>query len=289
MAPRPHPSGAAGAALARRLPARRAFVTGGGSGLGLAFATELAHAGWTLGLLDREAARLEAAARDLQRLGAPAVHTYVADVTDEPSFTAAVDAFAAAAGGLELMINNAGVATAGSIDETPLDDWHWAFGINVYGVVAGTRAALRVMRLQGSGHVLNVASAAGFASGPKMSAYNASKAAVISLTETLIQEFELEGAPLRATVAMPGFFPTRLLDAARAPDDAMRAARRLMQVSTYTADRAAFDILNACARGDSHVVVPDQYRLMWRLKRWFPAWFLRWLPKQRGRVSQPRR
>jgi NAD(P)-dependent dehydrogenase (short-subunit alcohol dehydrogenase family) len=286
MAARPPQPGAAGAALARRLPGRRAFVTGGGSGLGLAFATELARAGWTLGLLDREPARLAAAAEQLRAAGAPAVHPYVADVTDEAAFTAAVDAFAAQAAGLDLMINNAGVAAAGSVDETPLADWQWAFGINVYGVVIGTRAALRVMRLQGSGHVLNVASAAGFASGPRMSAYNASKAAVVSLTETLIQEFELEGAPLRATVAMPGFFPTKLLDDARAPEDAMRSARRLMHGSTYTAERAAFEILSACARGDSYVVVPDQYRLLWRLKRFSPAWFLRWLPKQRGRATK---
>jgi short-subunit dehydrogenase len=198
-----------------------------------------------------------------------------------------VDAFAAQAGGLDLMINNAGVAVAGSIDGTPLADWHWALEINVIGVVTGCRAALATMRRQGSGLILNVASAAGFASGPKMGAYNASKAAVISLTETLVQEFELEGSPLRAAVAMPGFFPTRLLDEARAPDDAMRAARRLMHGSTYTAERAAADILAACAGGAVHVVVPKQYARLWRLKRLFPAWFLRWLPKQRGRARTP--
>jgi short-subunit dehydrogenase len=151
--------------------------------------------------------------------------------------------------------------------------------------VTGCRAALATMRRQNSGLILNVASAAGFASGPKMGAYNASKAAVIALTETLVQEFELEGSRLRATVAMPGFFPTRLLDEARAPDDAMRAARKLMHGSTYTADRAAFDILTACAGGAVHVVVPKPYVQLWRLKRFFPSWFLRWLPKQRGRAQ----
>jgi NADP-dependent 3-hydroxy acid dehydrogenase YdfG len=285
-APPPGP-GAAGAALGRRYPGRRAFVTGGGSGLGCAFATELARAQWTIGLLDRDPQRLAAAAAELRAAGAPAVETYVADVTDEAGFTRAVQAFATQAGGLDLMINNAGVAVAGSMDATPLADWQWALDINVIGVVTGCRAALATMRSQGAGLILNVASAAGFASGPKMGAYNASKAAVIALTETLVQEFELEGSRLRATVAMPGFFPTRLLDEARAPDDAMRAARRLMQGSTYSADRAAFDILAACARGDVHVVVPKQYVQLWRLKRFFPAWFLRWLPKQRGPARTP--
>jgi NADP-dependent 3-hydroxy acid dehydrogenase YdfG len=287
MAAPPPGAGAAGTALGRQYPGRRAFVTGGGSGLGFAFAAELARAQWTLGLLDRDPQRLDAAAVELRALGARAVETCVADVTDEAGFTRAVETFAAQAGGLDLMVNNAGVAVAGSIEGTPLADWHWAIDINVIGVVTGCRAALAAMRPQGTGLILNVASAAGFASGPKMGAYNASKAAVISLTETLVQEFELEGSRLRATVAMPGFFPTRLLDEARAPDDAMRAARKLMHGSTYTADRAAFDILSACARGAVHVVVPKQYVQLWRLKRFFPAWFLRWLPKQRGPARKP--
>lgn len=279
-------AGAAGRALARQYPARRAFVTGGGSGLGFAFGAELARAGWTLGLLDRDAQRLAQVAGELRAAGAADVLTYEADVTDEAGFTRAVATYAAHAGGLDLMINNAGVAVAGSVDDTPLADWQWALDINVLGVVTGCRAALAAMRPANAGLILNVASAAGFASGPKMAAYNASKAAVISLTETLVQEFELDGAKLRATVAMPGFFPTRLLDDARAPGDAMRAARKLMHGSTYTADRAAFAILSACARGDAHVVVPKQYVTLWRLKRFFPSWFLRWLPKQRGRAQK---
>jgi NADP-dependent 3-hydroxy acid dehydrogenase YdfG len=271
----------AGALLARAYPQRRAFVTGGASGLGLAFSTELARAGWTLGLLDRDAARLADAASALRADGAPTVHTWVADVTDEAGFTSCVDAFVARAGGLDLMLNNAGVAVAGSVDETPLADWRWALDINVIGVVTGCRAALPAMRRQNAGLILNVASAAGFASGMKMSAYNASKAAVISLTETLVQEFH--GTPLRAVVAMPGFFPTRLLDAARAPEDAMRGARKLMGASSYTAERAAADILTAAANGAVHVVVPKQYVTLWRLKRFFPTWFLGWLPTLRGR------
>jgi short-subunit dehydrogenase len=279
-APPPGP-GSAGRSLARAYPAKRAFVTGGGSGLGLAFATELARAGWTLGLLDREPVRLAAAARQLEADGAAAVHTWVADVTDEAGFTACVEAFAAATGGLDVMINNAGVAAAGPVDATPLSDWRWAFEINVYGVVAGTRAALPWLRRQGEGLVLNVASAASFASGPQMAAYNASKAAVVSFTETLVTEWH--GTRLRAVVAMPGFFPTQLLDDARATPDAMQAARKLMQRSGYTAERAASDILSAAARGAVHVVVPREYVVLWRLKRFFPRWFLGWLPKKAGR------
>lgn len=272
-------TGSAGAALARTFPARRAFVTGAASGLGLAFARELAAAGWQLGLLDRDPGRLAQAAQSLTAAGAGAVHTWSCDVTDEAAFGGAVHDAIERLGGLDVMINNAGVAVAGRFDETPLTDWQWALGINVLGVVIGSQAVLPTLRTQNSGLILNVASAAGFASGPKMSAYNASKAAVISLTETLQQEFH--GTGMRAAVAMPGFFPTNLLDAARAPADAMSAARKLMHRSTYTAEQAAADILAACARGAVHVVVPRQYVLLWRLKRFFPTWFLGWLPKQR--------
>ena len=268
-----------GARLAATLPGRRAFLTGAASGLGLALATELARDGWTLGLLDRDAARLEAVATTLGSAGAAAVHVYAADVTDEAGFGRAVADFAARAGGLDLMVNNAGVAVAGRFEATPLADWRWALDVNVLGVVVGCRAAVPILRAQGAGLILNVASAAGFASGPQMSAYNASKAAVISITETLVQEFH--GTRLRAAVAMPGFFPTNLLEAARAPADSLAAARKLMQRSNYTAGRAAADLLCACAGGRVHVVVPDRYVLLWRLKRFFPQWFLGWLPKQR--------
>ena len=111
------------ARLARRLPGRRAFVTGGGSGLGLAIAEAFARDGWTVGILDREELRLADASARLAAAGARTVFTYVADVTDEASFGAAVTAFAAATGGLDVMVNNAGVAVAGSVESTPVSDW----------------------------------------------------------------------------------------------------------------------------------------------------------------------
>ncbi len=265
------------------LPTRRAFITGGGSGLGLAFATQLAEAGWTLGLLDRDSERLDEARSALMVAGARAVHPYVADVTDESSFTAAIKGFIAAEGGLDLMVNNAGVAVAGSIAATSAEDWRWALGINVVGVALGCRLALPVMQAQDRGLIINIASAAGFVSPPDMGAYNASKAAVIALTETL--SGELAGSGVRTLVAMPGFFPTQLLDTMRAPPDALAVARRLMDKSGYTAESAARDILAAADRGDLYAVLPRPYVTMWRLKRYFPAWFLRRLAAQRQRAA----
>jgi short-subunit dehydrogenase len=269
------------------LRGQRAFITGGGSGLGLAFARLLARDRWRVGLLDREPERLTNAARELASAGAAAVHTYTVDVTDEAAVSAAIADFAERTGGLELMINNAGVAVAGEIASTPAADWRWALDINVVGVAIGCRAALPYLSRSDAGCVLNIASAAAFASAAQMAAYNASKAAVVSLTETLAQE--LEGTAVRAAVAMPGFFPTQLLDSARAPVDALAAARRLMNASNYTAAQAAADVLAACAAGRLYIVLPAGYVRLWWLKRLLPGVFMSLVSRARRRALARRR
>lgn len=265
--------------LSRRFPAKRAFITGAGSGLGHAIALELAAAGWRLGLLDVSAPRLAAAESALRAAGA-VVHAYPGDVADEAFVAASIADFARHAGGLDVMVNNAGVAAAGPAETTPPADWRWITEINLFGVVWGCQAALPHLRAAGSGLVLNVASSAGFAAAPQMSAYNATKAAVVSLTETLAAE--LEGTGIQASVAMPGFFSTHLLSTMRAPAEQRAMAQRLMQGSGEDATSAARAILGAAASGLLHIVWPGKYRLAWRLKRLFPAWFVRRVAKMRA-------
>jgi NADP-dependent 3-hydroxy acid dehydrogenase YdfG len=265
--------------LSRRLPAKRAFITGAASGLGRATALELARSGWRLGLLDRSRERLDEAERELRAAGAE-TRAYAGDVADEPFVSASVRDFASYAGGLDLMMNNAGVAVAGPLEETPTEDWRWIVDINLLGVAWGCRAALPLMRAQRSGLVLNVASAAGFASAPQMASYNATKSAVIAISETLAAE--LDGTGIQVSVAMPGFFSTHLLDTMRAPAGAAGTARRLMDSSSHDATAAARALLQAAADGKLHIVWPKEYRLAWRLKRLFPAWFVRRVAKLRG-------
>jgi NAD(P)-dependent dehydrogenase (short-subunit alcohol dehydrogenase family) len=258
--------------LSRRFPAKRAFITGAASGLGRAIATELAAARWQLGLLDVSAPRLADTEAALRAAGVTP-HVYAGDVADEAFVAASIADFVRRAGGLDVMVNNAGVAAAGPVEATPPSDWRWITGINLFGVVWGCQAAVPHLRAAGSGLVLNVASSAGFAAAPQMSAYNATKAAVISLTETLAAE--LEGTEVQASVAMPGFFSTHLLATMRAPDEQRAMAQRIMQSSGEDATSAARAILGAAAGGRLHIVWPGQYRLAWRLKRLFPAWFVR--------------
>lgn len=242
-------------------------------------ALELARGKWRLGLLDRSTEGLRTAERELLAAGAE-TRCYAGDVADEPFVAASVRDFAAHTGGLDFMVNNAGVAVAGPLEDTSAEDWRWIVDINLLGTVWGCRAAVPVMRAQRSGLVLNVASAAGFAGSPQMTPYNATKSAVIALSETMAAE--LAGTGIQVCVAMPGFFSTHLLDTMRAPPDTAATAHRLMQRSSHDAAAAARELLLAAAHGRLHIVWPREYRLAWRLKRLFPAWFVRQIGKQRG-------
>jgi NAD(P)-dependent dehydrogenase (short-subunit alcohol dehydrogenase family) len=259
--------------LSRRFAAKRAFITGAASGLGLALARLLARDGWQLGLLDVDRVALDEAVTQLQQAGAAGVIAFNGDVAAQDFVAAAVAEFVAARGGLDLIVNNAGVAVAGPVETTPPEDWEWIVGINLLGVVWGCRAAVPVFRRQGSGLVFNIASSAGFAAAPQMAAYNATKAGVISLSETLASE--LAGTGIQVSCAMPGFFRTHLLDHMRAPPAENQLAHRIMDNSGHDPDEAAQALLAAVAAGNLYVVWPPEYRWAWRLKRWFPLWFLK--------------
>ena len=259
--------------LSRRFPSKRAFITGAASGLGLAMAQLLARDGWTLGVLDLDREALESAVTRLRTSGAANVTAYTGDVAAHEFVAASITGFSQANQGLDVMVNNAGVAVAGAVEATPVDDWNWIVGINLLGVVWGCRTVLPVMKRQGSGLIFNIASSAGFAAAPQMSAYNATKAGVIALSETLASE--LAGTGLQVSCAMPGFFRTHLLDHMRAPPEENRLAHRIMDNSGHDPDEAALALLGAAAAGELYVVWPPEYRWAWRLKRWFPRWFLK--------------
>lgn len=268
--------------LDTRFPRKRAVITGGASGLGLATAEILAARGWRLALLDLDAARLETAAAALRTRGSPLCETLALDTTDEAAVKAAIDGFARRTGGLDFALNSAGVAVAGDLLETPAADWDWILRINVLGVRHCCRAELPHMIASGGGLVVNVASAASFACSSRMSAYNASKAAVVALSETLYQEMAEHRVHIAA--AMPGFFRTRLMEHARAPEDARSFATMMMNRSGIDAPEVAQQILARAAAGATHIVLPAGYRWLWRFKRAAPRSFLRWMTGVRRRA-----
>ena len=268
------------AELRTRYPRRRVIVTGAASGLGLEMCRRFAAGAWTIGMFDADRESLYAAQSDIRDRGAT-VHAAVVDVTDEASFRVAFQAFVRATEGVDVMINNAGVAVAGRMEEIPASDWSWALGVNLMGVVHGCRLALPVFRDAGKGLLLNVASAAAFVSSPDMSAYNASKAAVVSLTETLYTE--VLDTHIRVSVALPAFFKTNLLQRVRAPEEDRESARLLMEYSDYTVERAAVDILSGAAKGRLYVFAPSKVKLLWYFKRFNPMQYLNRFPVMRRR------
>ncbi|HEY8538267.1 MAG TPA: SDR family NAD(P)-dependent oxidoreductase [Steroidobacteraceae bacterium] len=272
------------ASLNARFPRKRAFITGAGAGLGYALARALANDGWMLGLFDRNVERLAAVEADFARAGVPAL-AYPGDVTHSDELIVAVNSFAAKYDGLDVMINNAGVAVAGGLMEAPLEDWRWIMDTNVMGVVHGCRAALPHLQRNGSGLIVNISSAAAFVSAPAMAPYNATKAAVLSLSETLAAE--LRGSGTRVCCAMPMFFESSLLESYRGPPHSRAAAAELMKRSRHSADEIAHAILDQAGRGRTYIVIPGHARTLWRLKRWLPKRFLNRMAAMYERRARP--
>lgn len=258
--------------LNARFPRKRAFITGASSGLGLELARTLAREGWSLGLFDRNVERLANVEADLSAAGI-AVLAYPGDVTQADELTVAVNSFAAGNDGLDVMINNAGVAVGGTLMDVPLEDWRWIIDINFLGVVHGARAAIPHLQRNGSGLLINIASAAAFASAPGMIAYNATKAAVLSLSETLVNELRSVGT--QVSVVMPTYFETNLLESFRGSDQAREQAAELMRNAGYATVDVARDVLVEASKGELYVVLPRSARALWRMKRWMPERFLR--------------
>lgn len=267
------------ARLNARFPRKRVFITGAGSGLGLELARTLAGSGWSVGLFDRNLERLTAVEGTLSGAGLP-VLAYPGDVTQADELTVAVNSFAATHDGLDVMINNAGVAGSGTLMEIPLEDWRWIIEINFMGVVHGCRAAIPHLQRNDTGLIINIASAAAFASAPGMGSYNATKAAVLSLSETL--SGELRSANIQVSVVMPTYFKTSLLDSFRGPEKSRNNAASLMESSDYGAVEVARDLLAFAAAGRLHIPLPAKARRLWRLKRWMPEYFLKKIARMRS-------
>jgi len=257
--------------LARRFPRRRAFITGAGSGLGLALARTLAQDGWALGLFDQDVECLAAVEADLSDQGI-SVYAYPGDVSHADELTVAVNSFAAGNDGLDLIINNAAAVVCGMLMDVSPKDWQWTIDTDLMGTVHGCRAAIPHLQRNGRGLIINVTSAAAFTAMPGMICYNTTKAAVLSLTETL--RGELRSGGIQVSAALPAFFQSNLLEPLRGPPGQRHLARELMRTSIYTDSRAALDILVQAAAGKTHIVLPRHMRRWWLLKRWMPELFL---------------
>ncbi len=266
---------------------RRILITGAASGLGKALATAAVEDGARVLLTDAdpaagELARLELAERIRESGGDAGRVAFLAlDVRDDAAWDAAREWCEREWSGLDVLVNNAGVAAAGPISDIPMGDWDWILDINLKGVIRGVRTFVPVFTAQGSGHVVNIASLAGLMNLANMSSYNVTKAGVISLSETM--RCELEPLGIRTTVVCPSFFSTNLADRMRTTDPAFEVmARKALAGDMFpgpklTAEDVARKILRAVRREKFLLLPHVETRGMWLFKRLAPTPFAKGL------------
>lgn len=267
--------------MERSLHDKRILITGAGSGLGRALALRFARAGWKVAATDRDPASAKQTLEQVQALGANGMSAAL-DVTSEASFAAVVGTIESAWGGVDVLVNNAGVGSSGTVADAPLAQWQWVLDINLLGCVRGSRAVIPALTRQQGGHIVNIASFAGIANPPGMASYNVAKAGVISLSESL--RFELDPHGVGVTVVCPEFFKTNLLQTSRAAAPpgtqvpstmAEKITARLMEKSSFSADDLAADIYRAVMDNTFLVIAPKDARQRYHLKRIAPEWYFR--------------
>jgi len=184
-----------------------AVITGAGSGIGRATALAFAAEGYKVAACDVDQARLDTLATEL---GDRALVVSKVDVSDRAQMAAFADAVHALVPAADVIVNNAGVAVGGTFLETTLDDWDWLLGINLKGVVHGCHFFIPKMVARGSGgHVINISSIFGIYAAPKVTAYVASKFAVLGFSKSL--RAELEPHRIGVTAICPGMINTSII------------------------------------------------------------------------------
>lgn len=184
-----------------------AVITGGAHGIGLAMAQRFARDGMKIVIGDIEAPRLEEAERSLAAAGAD-VRALVMDVTVPEQMQALADLAVDAYGGVHVFCNNAGVAGGGLEWEMPLSTWEFVLGVNLWGVIHGIRTFVPLLMKQDAAHIVNTASVAGLVAPPFMSPYNATKHAVVAISESLFHELALVGSNVKVSVLCPAWVNT---------------------------------------------------------------------------------
>lgn len=198
----------------KTLQGKTAVLTGAASGFGLELARQCAGLGMKIVMADVQAPALEAAAAEVRALGAAEVLAWRLDVSKAEEVEALGAAVLARFGAPHLVFNNAGIGIGGLIWEHSRADWEWTIGVNLMGVAHGVRVFVPMMLAAAEadpdweGHVVNTASMAGLVNMPNMGAYNVSKHAVVSLSETLYQDLRLVTTQVSASVLCPYFVPT---------------------------------------------------------------------------------
>jgi len=253
-------------------------ITGAGSGFGAALARHYASLGWNVAVTDIDAERARQTFLNIEMPGGDSFSMQL-DVTSAAHWQQFHDSVMERWGGLQVLVNNAGVAAAGNIEETPMEDWAWVLDIDLMGVVRGCRQFAGILKKQKEGHIVNVSSFAGLAGLPFVSAYGVAKAGVVALSEALRSEMHPYGVGV--TVACPAFVKTGLLDTFRSTRvDTHARVTKWMETSGVSADQVAAEIAGAVRKNRFLLLTHRQTRTAWRMKRWFPERYYKMLAKR---------
>lgn len=258
----------------RRSRDARAVVTGAGSGIGQAFALELAARGGQVVCSDIDLVAARRTVEIIEDQGGSAVA-----MRCDVSQLGEVEALAGSAqtwfgGPPTLVVNNAGVGAGGAlIGDAPIDDWRWTLGINLWGPIHGCHVFAPILREAGHGGIINVSSAASYGAAPRMSAYNVSKAGVLSLSETLAAE--LAGTGVTVSVLCPTLVKTNILETGRINRRSVDAAAVLMKLIGMSPRRVARITLDTHDRGGLYVLPQLDAKVGWEIKRHAPRTYTR--------------
>ena len=254
-----------------------AAVTGAASGIGRALALELAARGCDLALADRDEAGLQGVAAEIANAHSRKITVHRVDVGEPSQIEAFAQAAISAHPGLNIVVNNAGVALLGQFNEIDQAQMDWLMNINFWGVVHATRAFLPHLARQSEAHIVNLSSIFGIIAPPGQTAYAAAKFAVRGFSESLRHELAMAKSPIRLSVVHPGGVATNIARNSRTgvgmTDNIRRAQsiERFDKVARTTPAAAALRIIKGIEKNQPRILIGNDARFMDLLQRFRPA------------------
>ena len=262
-----------------------AAITGAASGIGRALALELAARGCDLALADRDDAGLATLAAEINRAHPRKVTVHRVDVGEPQQIEDFAHAAIADHPGLNIVVNNAGVALMGQFNEIDQAQMDWLMNINFWGVVHGTRAFLPHLSSKREAHIVNLSSIFGIIAPPGQTAYAAAKFAVRGFSEALRHELATAASPVRLSVVHPGGVATSIARNSRTGSGMTDNARRVQSIERFessartTPKDAALRIITGIEKNQPRILIGNDARLMDLLQRFRPATY--WAPLAR--------
>lgn len=260
---------------------QRILITGGASGLGRALAERYLRQGARVLISDMNTQRGEEtqfALRQMSKEHGGSIDFQPGNICDDNDWQRLLDWCVAHWQGLDVLVNNAGVASGGRVEKLSIADWDWIIDINLKGMIRGMRLFVPQFKQQGSGQFINIASLAAVANAPAMSSYNVTKSAVVALSETLRHELGAYG--IRTSVVCPSFFQTNLAESMRTPEPGMeQTVRKLLAGGKLSAEQVADYIVRHADKGQFLILPHREGRWLWRLKKFVPYIYNRELGK----------